>query len=167
MNHELEMLDKRIRRLESQNRSLRWLGIGLGVLALATTAWGQTVRNGVMQAQKFELRDDKGHLRAELAILQGGTRDEGPALRFFDADGDVECLLAGNSFNIFKKGGDNQAVFGKNGLSFGDGRDKTFVMLDAYEKDQMGKLRINDYRNKIYSTVEPADLAKLHPVKGQ
>src|SRR5258708_10908499 len=114
MSHEIQMLDKRIRRLESDNRRLKLLAIVLGAFALATTAWGQTTtRNAVAQAQKFELRDDAGRLRAELAILNGR-----PALRMFDTDGDVQCLLAEDSFSIFKKGGDNQAVFRKNGLQF-------------------------------------------------
>ncbi len=165
MSEEFEMLDKRLRRLESQNRRLKWLGITLAALALATTAWGQTVRNAVTQAQKFELRDDKGRLRAELAILQRGTKDEGPALRFFDVDGDVECLLAGSSFSIFKKGGDNQAVFGKGGLEFSDGVEKTFVSISADAENQIGKLQLNDYRKKIYATVVPKDLEKLHELK--
>jgi hypothetical protein len=75
----------------------------------------------------------------------------------------VKSLLADDSFTIFKKGGDIQAVFASDGLSSEDGRDKVFVMLGAQEADQMGKLRINDYRNKIYSTVTAKDLAKLRP----
>ncbi len=160
MSREFEMLDMRIRRLESQNRRLKWLGITLAALAVTTTAWGQTGGNTVAQAQKFELRDEAGRLRGELAILNGR-----PGLRFFDTDGNVQSLLAQDSFSIFKKGGDNQAVFGKDGLEFGDGQDKTFIMLEAHERDQMGKLRINDYRQNVYGTVTAEDLAKLHPVK--
>jgi hypothetical protein len=167
MSHEFEILDERIRQLESNNRRLKWLGVALGALLLATTAWGQTARNAVAQAQKFELRDDKGRLRAELSILEGGKSDEGAALRFFDADGDVESLLNGSVFTILKKRGDNQAVFRKNGLSFGDGRDKTFVTLDAYEEEQVGKLQLNDYRNGTHITVAPKDLAKLLEHKSQ
>jgi hypothetical protein len=86
--------------------------------------------------------------------------EDGTALRFFDAEGNVKSLLADDSFTIFKKGGDIQAVFVANGLSFEDGRDKVFVTLSAHEVAQMGKLRINDYRNKIYSTITAEDLAK-------
>ena len=161
MSHEFQTLHKRIRRLESDNRRLKWLAIVLGAFALAATAWGQTTtRNTVAQAQKFELRDDAGRLRAELAILNGR-----PGLRIFDADGDVQSLLAEDSFSIFKKGGDNLAVFRKDGLQFGDGQDKTFVSLDAYAKEQMGKLKLNDYRSKVYATVVPDDIEKLHQLK--
>lgn len=162
MSRELEALENRMRRLESQNRSLWGLCIALAVLALAATAWGQTAKSAPLQAQQFELRDDSGRLRAELAILNGG-----PALRFFDVDGDVECLLSGDSFNIFKKGGDNQAVFAKNGLSFGDGKYETFVRLDADEKKQMGELFLNNKKTGTYTTVNADDLAPLHTAKAR
>jgi hypothetical protein len=158
MDHEFEVLERRIQYLESRNRRMKWLGILFAVLVVTTAAWGQKAQNVVTQAQKFELRDDAGRLRAELAVLEGA-----PALRFFDAEGNVKGLLADDSFTIFKKGGDIQAVFAADGLSFEDGRDKVFVMFSAHEADQAGKLRINDYRNKIYSTITAEDLAKLHP----
>lgn len=156
MDRELEALKRRIQCLESRNRRTKWLGIIFVVLVITTAARGQKAKNVVTQASKFELRDDSGRLRAELAVLEGGT-----ALRFFDAEGNVKSLLADDSFTIFKKGGDIEAVFAANGLSFEDGRDKVFVTLSAHEEEQMGKLRINDYRNKIYSTITAEDLAKL------
>jgi hypothetical protein len=162
MSAEIEILDKRIKRLEGQNRRLKLLGFGFAVFALATAAFGQTTKGVIAKAQKFELRDDNGHLRAELAILNGG-----PVLRFFDEDENVKCLLAEDSLNIFKKGGDTQAVFRFNGLSFGDGQEKTFVMLDAYGEDQMGKLKVNDYQHKVFTTITAEDLVKLHPRKTQ
>jgi len=157
MDHELEVLERRVQYLESRNRRMKWLGILLAVLVITTAAWGQKAQNVVAQAQKFELRDDAGRLRAELAVLEGGS-----VLRFFDGDGNVKSLLADDSFTIFKKGGDIQAVFAADGLSFEDGRDKVFVMLSAHDADQTGKLKINDYRKKIYSTITAEDLAKLH-----
>jgi hypothetical protein len=158
MDREFEALKRRIQCLESRNRRMKWVGILFGVLLITTATRGQKAQNVVTQAPKFELRDDSGRLRAELAVLEGGT-----ALRFFDAEGNVKSLLADDSFTIFKKGGDIQAVFASDGLSFEDGHDKVFVTLSADETDQMGKLKINDYRNKIYSTITAEDLAKLHP----
>lgn len=163
MAHEFEILEKRVKRLESQNVRLRCLGMILMGLALGAAVWGQTIRNAVLQAQRIELRDDAGRLRAELAILNGE-----PTLRFFDVDGDTQSLLSGDSFNIFKKGGDNQAVFRKNGLQFGDGRGKDFVMIDAYDEDQMGKIELNDYRNReVHTVLTPQDLRKLLDLAGQ
>jgi hypothetical protein len=160
MNREFEDLEKRIRRLELQNRRLKWLGVVFVALAMTTAAWAQKTDSQVMQAHKFELRDDAGRLRAELAILEGG-----PTLRFFAASGDVQSLLAENSFTIFKKGGDIQAVFAFNGLSFEDGHDKVFVSLTADEEGGGGKLKLNDYRHKIYTVINAEDLAKLRSTK--
>jgi hypothetical protein len=156
MNREFEDLEKRIRRLELQNRRLRWLGVMFVALAMTTAAWAQKTGSQVMQAQKFELRDDAGRLRAELAILEGG-----PTLRFFAESGDVQSLLAEDSYTIFKKGGDIQAVFAFNGLSFEDGHDKVFVSLTADEEGQGGKLKLNDYRHKVYTVINAQDLAKV------
>lgn len=162
MTGELEMLEKRIGRIESYNRHLKWLTIALAVLALAATAWGQAAKDTIVKAQKCELRDNAGRMRAELAILNGE-----PALRFFGSDGDVQSLLTGDQFNIFQKGGDILASFGKDGLRFEDGNEKTFVTLTAYGKDQMGKLRLNDYRSGTFIVVTAQDLAKLVKSKSQ
>jgi len=144
---------------------MKWLGILFVVLVITTAAWGQKTGSVVMQAQKFELRDDTGHLRAELSMLNGG-----PALRFFGEHEDGESLLDGDSFTIFKKGGgesDIQAAYAAQGLRIEDGHDKVFVTLSGYEEDQGGKLRINDYRHKIYTIITAEDLAKLHTDKAR
>lgn len=160
MSHEFEALENRIRRLESQNRRLKWLGIAFAALAMTSVAWGQKSGGVATQAQKFELRDDSGRLRAELSMLNGD-----PALRFFGDHEDAESVLDGYSFTILKKGGgeaDIQAEFGSQGLSFEDGHDRVFVSLRGDEEDQTGKLQLNDYRHKTFIGVTPADLSKLH-----
>jgi hypothetical protein len=157
MNCEHESLERRVQKLESRNRVTKWLGLAFLVLFVSVGARSQKPHDSVTQTQKFELRDGTGKLRAELSLLEGS-----PALRFFDANGNVESLLAGDSFTIFKKGGDIQAVFAKNGISFEDGQDKVFLSLSGQEEDQAGTLRINDYRNKIFSKLTAEDLAKLH-----
>jgi hypothetical protein len=160
MNTEIKGLEKRIQRLESQNRRLRWVGLFFIGLVATTAVWGQRTGSVELQAQKFELRDDAGRLRAELSMLNGG-----PALRFFGEHNDGESLLNEDSFTIFKNGGDIRAAYAAEGLSIEDGHDKVFVTLGANEGDQMGKLRINDYRHKIYAVVNAEDLAKVHSDK--
>ncbi len=158
---EFQMLEKRIARIESQNRRLKWLAVVLAGLTLTSAAWAQTAKDPVVRAQKFELRDEGGRVRAELAILNGEA-----GLRFFDRNGVGQALLSGDSFTIFEKGGDILASFAKNGLQFEDGHEKTFVALTAHDKDQMGKLRLNDYRTGTFIVVTAQDLAKLK-AKGQ
>jgi len=164
MHCELDLLEQRIRRLESQNRRVKWLGLLMVVLAMATAAWGQKTGRAVMQAQTFELRDETGRLRAELSMLNGG-----PALRFFGEHEDGESLLAGDSFTIFKKGGegDIRAAYGAQGLRIEDGNGKVFITVSGYEEDQGGKLRVNDYQSKVFTVVTAEDLAKLHPEKAR
>ena len=156
MTAELKDLEKRIRRLESQNRRLKWSALGLVVLALATAAWGQNAKDAVIKAQKFELLDDTGRVRADLSILNGMS-----ALRFFDSDGVVQSLVSGDQFNIFEKQGDILATFAKWGIEIGDGHQKTFVRISGHEEDRMGKLQLNDYRTKTYVVINPKELAKL------
>lgn len=74
MNQELKDLEQRIRRLESQNRRLKGIGIDLVVFAMSSTVWAQVPKNLAIQAQKFQLRDDAGRLRAELSMLNGSLR---------------------------------------------------------------------------------------------
>jgi hypothetical protein len=165
MSHDIERLETRIRRLESQNRRLKWIGILVAVLAMASTVWAQKAGTPAMQAQKFELRDDAGKLRADLAILNGE-----PVLSFYDKNGGSESFIDGDQFTIFKKGGgeaDIQAAFGAHGLSFEDGHDRVFVSLRGDEENQTGKLQLNDYRHKTFSGVTPADLSKLQPERAR
>ena len=160
MGNKLEFLEKRIQRLESQNRRLKWIGIVLVALAMTSAVWAQKSGNVVMQAQKFELRDDVGRLRAELSMLNGD-----PELRFFGEHEDGQSVLDGDSFTIFKKGGgeaDILASFSSNEVRFEDGHDREFVVLRVDKEAQTGKLQMNDYRHKTFVGVTPADLSKLH-----
>ena len=152
MTQQLDLLEKRISVLESQNRRLKWLGVTFAAVVMTIAASGKTAET-VVKAQKIELHDESGHLRAELAILNGG-----PALRFFDEDGDVEALLGSDSFNMFNKDGEGQTSFGKDGAEFEDSKGNIFVSIDAYQKDQMGKITLRDFRNQTYVTITPKDL---------
>lgn len=161
LSPEFEALENRIRRLESQNRCAKWFGIVGVVLAMTSAAWAQKPGGVVTQAQKFELRDDAGRLRADLSLVNGD-----PALRFFGEHADAESVLDGYSFTILKRGGtdaDIVALFGAHGLSFEDGRDHVFVSLRGDENEQTGKLQLNDYHHKIFAGITPADLPKLRP----
>lgn len=160
MSQEFEMLENRIQRLESHNRRLRWALILFGVFAMASAAWAQQTGGLALKAQKFELRDDAGRLRAELSMLNGE-----PALRFFDEHENAGSLLDEDSFTVFKKGGgegDILASFASNGLSFEDAHDRQFIVIRVDDENQTGTLQMNDYRHKIYVGVRPGDLSKLH-----
>jgi len=165
MSPEFKALENRIRRLESQNRCLKWFAIVFAAFAMTSVAWAQKSGGAVTQAQKFQLRDDTGRLRAELSMLNGD-----PALRFFGEHTDAESVLDGYSFTILKQGGteaDILASFGAHGLSFEDGRDHVFVSLRGDEDEQTGKLQLNDYHHKIFAGITPVDLSKLQSDKAR
>lgn len=162
MTQQLDLLEKRISLLESQNRRLKWLGVTLAAVAMTIAAASGKTAETVVKAQKFELHDGSGHLRAELAMLNGG-----PALRFFDEDGDVEALLGADSFNMFNKDGEGQTSFGKNGAIFEDSKGNIFVSIAAYKQDQMGKITLRDFRSQTYVTITPKDLQGLLRAKAQ
>jgi len=165
MNQEFEALEKRVRHLESQNRRLKWIGLVLVGLVMTSTVWAQKSGSIAIEAQKFQLRDDAGRLRAELSMLNGD-----PALRFFGEHDDAESALDGYSFTIFKRGGSEAnilASFDSNGLAFEDGKDRQFIVLRADEEGQTAKLQLNDYRHQTYASVAPADLLRLHSEKAR
>jgi hypothetical protein len=157
MNGEFENLEKRIKRLERQNRLLGWSCFLLIVLGLVTAAGGQTAKDTVIRAQKIELHDDAGRLRADLSMVNGAS-----TLRFFDGEGIVQSLVSGDQLSIYEKEGDILASFTKEGLEFGDGHQKTYVRISAREEDRLGKVQLNDYRTKTYAVLTAKDLAKLH-----
>lgn len=157
MNGEFEKLQKRIARLEIQNRFLGWSCFLLIVLGLVVAARGQTVRDAIIRAQKIELHDDAGHLRADLGVVNGAA-----TLRFLDGDGVVQSVVSGDQLSLYEKEGDVLASFTKEGMEFGDGHQKTYVRISAREEDRLGKLQLNDYRTKTYAVLTAKDLARLH-----
>jgi hypothetical protein len=156
MSAELHDLEKRIRRLESQNRRLKWTAVGLLALGLATAAWGQNAKDAVIKAQKFELLDDTGRVRADLSIRNGAS-----ALRFIDSDGVNQSVLSGDQFNMYDKQENILATFAKWGIEIGDGHQKTYVRITGREEDRMGELQVNDYRTRTYVVLTAKELAKL------
>jgi len=165
MNDKYEVLDKRVRRLESQNRRLKWIGMVLVVLTMTSAVWAQKSGNEAMQAQKFQLRDEAGRLRAELSMSNGD-----PTLRFFGEHEVAESVIDGYSFTIFKKGGSEAnilASFDSDGLAFEDGKDRQFVVLRADQESQTGELHLNDYRHKAYAAVTATELSKLRAEKAR
>jgi hypothetical protein len=157
MKGEFDNLEKRIGRLERQNRLLGWSCFLLIVLALITAARGQTARDAVLRAQKIELHDDAGRLRADISMVDGAS-----TLRFHDANGVVQSVVSGDQLSLYEKEGDILASFTKEGMEFGDGHQKTYVRISAREEDRLGKLQLNDFRTKTYAVVTAKDLAKLH-----
>lgn len=162
MSSDFEILEKRIKRLEAQNRWLKWAGLIAVALVLLTAARGQGEKVNVVRANKFELVDDSGRLRGELSVVNGES-----TLRFLGADGVAQSAVSGDEFAIYEKEGDSVAYFAKDGLEFGDGHQKTYARITAHQDDRMGKLQLNDYRTRTYVVINAKELAKLRQMNVQ
>jgi hypothetical protein len=79
----IEILEARIRRLESQGRRMKRAGMFLLVLIGALAGMGQVKqKNRLVEGEKFVLKDISGTKRAELLMEAGG-----PGLVLYDPDG--------------------------------------------------------------------------------
>ena len=78
----IEILEERIRRLESQGRQMKRAGMLLLILIAALAGMGQVKpKNRLIEGEKFVLKDISGTKRAELVMEAGG-----PGLVLYDAD---------------------------------------------------------------------------------
>jgi hypothetical protein len=155
MTRETESLESRVVGLERQNRRWKCIGIGVFALVLATTVWGQGESNRLVLGERFELRDVKGRVRAELAMLEGR-----PAMRFFDEDGNVKSIAVEDDLVYFKKSGDLLASYGSDELRLEDGHGKTFANLRGDGREG-ATLLLSTAGGKSATVVNAMDLAKL------
>jgi hypothetical protein len=141
----MDTLMDRVDKLERQNRSLRRFVVALSVLAACVPLMGQVPSPSVadeIRARRVVIVDDKGRVRADLAVLGDGSavaldfRDEagqiraelvhskeGPALILGDGSGQVRAAL---------EAGDDRV-----GLTLKDSNGKRRLGLAAV-KDQSG-----------------------------
>ncbi len=90
-----EDLAQRLARLEKQNRRLQWWVILFFVVFGAGLLMGQARPGGAkktMEAEEFILSDTEGRIRARLGLLQRDSK-EGPAMEFYDKEGDAAVEL--------------------------------------------------------------------------
>lgn len=162
MSSEASVLERRIGQIESRNRRLRWLIVALVIFTIVASAWAQGTSHPAVKATKFELYDEAGHLRAELALSDGK-----PCLRLFGDDGTMQSVLTNDRLTLQAKEGGQLAIFGKDGLRFEDGQGKTFLALTANYKEQRGELHLNDLRAGTNVVVTGPELGKLIKSRAQ
>lgn len=93
----METLERRLFRVERENRRLK----GAGVVALAVIAtvmlMGQATGSKVakiVEAESFVVRDESGKARAQLGVMADGAA----TLRLYDVDGKAFAELVGMSY---------------------------------------------------------------------
>jgi hypothetical protein len=85
----IDALNRRLTRLETQNRRLKAAGVILLVLAGVLAVSGLSVREPVIGAEAFTLVDKEGHLRAVFALVNNE-----PTLAMFDSGGTMRAGLS-------------------------------------------------------------------------
>ncbi|MFO0960350.1 MAG: hypothetical protein U0800_23425 [Isosphaeraceae bacterium] len=88
---ETEALVVRLDRIERENRYLRWIGSGLflALAGLMAAAPGMPLGRSRLQADRFELKDSQGRVRANL----GFTREGAPGLFLLDDHGREQIAM--------------------------------------------------------------------------
>ena len=90
-------IEERLERLERQNKWMRRIGLLCIAVTAAVLLLGQAKPTRVLAAERFEVRDKQGRLRAELAMFEDNTGSF-PGLVFKRTDGkDNLVLLGGNT----------------------------------------------------------------------
>src|ERR1700693_3585557 len=80
---------QRLERLEKHNQILKWLASATGIAIVAVGLLrGQTATEKTLEADDFILRDQRGVVRASLAMVAGA-----PMLRVFDSTGKPRLAL--------------------------------------------------------------------------
>lgn len=81
-------LENRLVRLEKRNRVLGWLWLATAVLLLAALTVPQLARE-VVRAERYQLTDPSGMVRAELRLDAGAA-----TLELLDESGNVQATLS-------------------------------------------------------------------------
>jgi hypothetical protein len=140
MTPEVEMLTKRVGRLERENRFLKLIGIGcaLGIAVLLLVGADKTPRT--IEAEKIILRDSQGRARVtigtpEFAGVAIDMKATDPAIWLTDEQGEDRAALTGD------------------GLRFGDGRHKPLVEIISDPRPGGSALRFYDSNGKLSQSV--------------
>jgi hypothetical protein len=111
--HDLESLNNRLARLESQNHRFKQLAV-VGLVGAALLLMGQTPVKKTVEANEFILRDQSGNVRARLSMPD----DAMPQMLFLDGKGNPSLELTGgiagalgSSVGIFDAQGERVGMF--------------------------------------------------------
>ncbi len=134
----LEILTRRLERLEQQNRFIRRAGAVLGVAVVAFFLMGQASPGGqVVEAQRFVVRDPStGKGRAALSLLQDGS----VGLSIVALDGrslSLAQMLAATWGSPFMTGAENSALSSFRGLMVA--RRSRYVTAEARSSGELHK----------------------------
>ena len=152
-----------LRRIESQNRRLWWLVIGLTVFAGSTIAWGQTAQPSVVKARELDLCDEAGHVRGQFI----GWGDGAPVLELYGANQTPNSVFSANQLSIFASKRGIVAALGSNHLRFiGEGINDS-ADLSVNNRSEKGELRFNANATRNRVVITPQDLVSILGLSGK
>ncbi len=140
MTPEVEMLTKRVGRLERENRLLKLIGIGcaLGVTVLLLVGADKTPRT--IEAEKIILRDSQGRARVTI----GTPEFAGVA---------IDMKASDPAIWLTDESGTDRAILSVDSLRFGSSRGKPLVALIGDSRSDRSALRFYDSNGKISQSV--------------
>jgi hypothetical protein len=97
---DVEDLQKRVVKLEQQNRRFKQFGVGILAIAAVILVMGQAPSKKTVEANEFILRDSGGNVRIKLSMEDHGVGDT-PKMAFLDAKGTPNLELEGSVRGLF------------------------------------------------------------------
>jgi len=136
MTSEVELLTKRVGRLERENRLLKLIGIGcaLGLAVLLLVGADKTPRT--IEAEKIILRDSQGRARVTI----GTPESAGVA---------IDMKATDPAIWLTDEQGEDRAALTIDGLRFGNGRHKPLVEIISDPRPGRSALRFYSDNGKI------------------
>jgi hypothetical protein len=138
---------ERLENLERQNRRLRLQGLAFLVLLVGLLVTCQFHRSGVVEAERFVLRDSRGRTRIEIA-----AKSEFPAAQAVRYVPERENLVPEDrpTLTILGEDGKVQTVLGAGELDLGDTNASSRVTVLAY------RLKVYDPKRDELRDIGPA-----------
>jgi len=136
MTSEVELLTRRVARLERESRLTKLIGIAsvLGVAVLLLVGADKTPRT--IEAEKIVLRDSQGHVRVTI-----GTPEF--------AGAGIDMKATDPAIWLTDEHGDDRAVLTTDGLRFGTSKHKPIVELISDPRSGRSALRFYSDNGKI------------------
>lgn len=137
MTPEVDMLAKRVGRLERENRLLKLIGIGCGLGIAVLLLAGADKKPRTIEAEKIILRDSRGRARVTI----GTPEFAGVA---------IDMKASDPAIWLADENGTDRAILSADGLRFGNSKGKPLVALVGDPRpDRSSALQFYDSNGKV------------------
>ena len=140
MTPEIEMLTKRVGKLERENRHLKVIGIGCALGIAVFLLVGADRPQRTIEAERIILRDSQGRARVTI----GTPEFAGVA---------IDMKASDPAIWLTDESGTDRAILGADSLRFGDRKGKPLVALVGDLRSDRSALRFYDSDGKVSRSV--------------